>query len=206
MPHDQPGSEHFDFNAYATKARWNSYWHQLDETFAAKPKRVLVVGGGDAVVPEVLRSAGIDVVVVDVVDDLEPDVVADVRDLPFETSEFDVAICCQVLEHIPFETVPTALGELRRVTSGRVVVSLPDRARKVGIELRVGLGRRFARRIEWPRRSEQWEFNGVHHWEVSTGNYPLTLVQETLAREFRIEREYVVDQNTYHRFFVLAPN
>jgi hypothetical protein len=206
METDQPGTEHFDFASYATKPRWNSYWHQLDETFAAKPATCLVVGGGDAVVPQLLRAAGIDVTVVDVVEDLNPDRIADVRDLPFEDDQFDAALCCQVLEHIPFDTVPAALVELRRVTKSKVTISLPDCSRSASVDVRIGRGRRVRRRVEFAKNRLEWTFNGVHHWEIGAGNYPLPMVRETIAREFSIDNEYRVDENTYHRFFVLTPS
>ena len=203
MSNSQPGSEHFNFGEYTTKRRWNSYWHQLDEALAVHPTTCLVVGGGDAIVPRVLREAGVSVTVVDVVDELGPDVVADVRDMPFVDGQFDVVLCCQVLEHIPFESVPEAIRELRRVLRGRLVISLPDQSRTVTFDFRVG-NRRLFKRLAIDRKSE-WHFNGVHHWELGNRSFPRPAVRSLLEQAFVVDREYLVDENSYHRFFVLTP-
>ncbi len=50
---------------------------------------------------------------------------ADVRHLPFADASFDVVLCCEVLEHVPLDSV--ALRELTRILKkgGRLVVSVP---------------------------------------------------------------------------------
>jgi ubiquinone/menaquinone biosynthesis C-methylase UbiE len=50
--------------------------------------------------------------------------VADLTDLPFEDSSFDLVLCLEVLEHIP-DPAP-ALNELVRVCRGDLVLSVPS--------------------------------------------------------------------------------
>jgi hypothetical protein len=201
----QPGRDHFGFRSYASKPRWNSYWHQLDEALELGPSSCLVIGGGDAVIPQVLRSGGVDVTVSDVVEELKPDVTADVRDLPFGDREFDVVLCCQVLEHIPYETVYTALSELARVASQRVVISVPDRSRTVAINGQIGRRWSLYRRVTIAQR-DNFEFNGVHYWELGSRNYTTRDFTDVVKRCFSIERAYRVQENPYHHFFVLSPS
>jgi ubiquinone/menaquinone biosynthesis C-methylase UbiE len=201
----QPGREHFDWASYVEKPRWASYWHQVDEALAITPRTCLVIGGGDGIVVDILRRRGVEVTTCDVVEDLGPDVVADVRDLPFADKAFDVSICCQVLEHIEYRTVPTALAQLARVTCDRTIISVPDQGRAIDIALSIGLGRKYFRRFSVPSR-KGWSFNGVHYWELGTTPTPAAELRELLTKNFQLMNEYRVRENAYHRFFVLGPS
>lgn len=68
--------------------------------------------------------------------DRAPDIVADMRALPFRDGVFDAAYLGHVLEHIHWHDMDVALSEVRRVTaSGRPVCAVgPDieRARSFG--------------------------------------------------------------------------
>ncbi len=46
--------------------------------------------------------------------------------LPFPDKSFDLVLCCEVLEHLPFETYPVALKELERVSKKYIIVSVPN--------------------------------------------------------------------------------
>ncbi len=91
-----------------------------------RPRSVCEIGVGPGLVSEVLRKVGIEVTTVDVEPSVVPDVLADVRRLPFDDLRFDASLCCQVLEHLPFEDFGVSLCELRRITRGHLVLSLPD--------------------------------------------------------------------------------
>lgn len=196
----QPGTEHFDFGDYADRKRWSSYWHQIDEVTRRKGKEVLIVGGGDGIVPGILRNFGYQVTVVDVVPELAPDVLADVRDLPFDNDSYDQVLCCQVLEHIPFDTVGDGLREMARVSREGATISLPSCSRPLSVTLQLGQRRRLRSSISLPGQ-RTWSFNGVHYWEIGAGNYSLKSVEEKLEQYFHLDRTYLVEENPYHRFF-----
>lgn len=109
-------------------------------------RRVLDVGSANAIPAylEGLRALEApDLVTVDLA---EPaDVVADVRDLPFEAGRFDVALCISTLEHVGRDNTvygvdhardddghEAALRELHRVLAadGRLLVSVPTGVRE----------------------------------------------------------------------------
>lgn len=52
-------------------------------------------------VSDYLRARGVKLTTVDIDGRLKPDVVANLTDLPFEASSFDVVACYEVLEHLP---------------------------------------------------------------------------------------------------------
>lgn len=58
----------------------------------------------------------------------EPDVRADLADLPFADDSVDAIWCSHVLEHLAIAEVPVALAEMRRVLRphGRAIIRVPN--------------------------------------------------------------------------------
>src|SRR6186997_2442925 len=111
---------------YEKVDRWVSYYRQIHEVLALRPENLLEIGKGSGLVSTVLKSRGVDVTSLDIDPGVHPDVVGSVLALPFEDKKFDVTLCAEVLEHLPFEEFPKALSEIRRVTRRAVVLSLPN--------------------------------------------------------------------------------
>lgn len=115
-----------DYNAYVVNRLSsvgfiNSYY-QIKETIELEPKRVLVIGVGDNLVPLFLKSLGFEVVTLDVDELLKPDYIASVCDMSlFGDKEFDVVICSHVLEHLPYKFFSKALQEISRISHAAVV-------------------------------------------------------------------------------------
>lgn len=65
---------------------------------------------------------------VDIREDVNPDHVAHVSNLPFLDGEADVIYFCHGLEHIPIHAVEMTLAEWRRVlkSGGKLYLSVPD--------------------------------------------------------------------------------
>jgi SAM-dependent methyltransferase len=132
LPGVQVAHEHYWSREYNTKERLCSFWHQLDEVLRLSPESVLEVGPGSGLVTGWLRHAGVQTTTVDVDSSVAPDVIGSVTDLPFDAQSFDVVLCAEVLEHLPWEDAEHALRELRRVARGGAVVSVPDDTPWVG--------------------------------------------------------------------------
>jgi hypothetical protein len=196
-----PGPEHYAGLRYDTKCRWSSYWHQIDEVVAVQPASVLVVGVGNAVVPKYLRDLGIEVVTLDLAEHLGPDLVGDIRSIPLTEDGVELALCCQVLEHLPFADVPGAVAELARVASSRVVVSVPRHGRAWEFAVRIPPFARIACRGVLPSR-HGFAFDGEHHWELGTRTTPRSAFLEVLEEHVAVERSFLVPEHVYHEFFV----
>ena len=58
----------------------------------------------------------------------KPDIVADFREMPIESSSYDVIYCSHSLEHVHTSEVPKVLGEFHRVlkSNGRAIIIVPD--------------------------------------------------------------------------------
>jgi SAM-dependent methyltransferase len=202
MTEIQVPPEHYDWSTYNIKGRWVSYWHQVTEVVSAGATSVLEIGTGTGTVRDTLRNLGIAVTVVDIDAALGVDRVGDVRSLPAADGEFDVVLCSQVLEHVPWDDVPQAVAELRRVCRTHAIVSIPQSGVDVGVTVTLPqLGtRRLAARINSPWRHR---FDGQHYWQVCARGHGRRVVRDTLSEGFALEREFTVPELTFHRFYVL---
>lgn len=195
-----------NFSSYVSKYRYNSYWHQLDETLKSQPKTVLEIGVGSSVTSSYLKHLGIDVITLDLESELKPTICASVTDLPIESNSIDTVVCCQVLEHLPFELFEKCLSELHRVCKNTLVLSLPDKTPGISIILRMPnfLFKNFGFSIPWAIREPIKEIK-EHHWEIGRRGYPVKRIKENIEHlPFKIESTYRVPEYPYHHFFILA--
>lgn len=51
--------------------------------------------------------------------------VGDARDLSFLKKTYDTVLLCEILEHLPYEDVPRAIAEARRVCRKKILITLP---------------------------------------------------------------------------------
>jgi len=203
---DDPGMGYPYGHRYNSKARLASFWHQADEVLKFGPSTALEVGPGPGYVAQWLRREGVRVTTVDIDPRVRPDVVASVRRLPFADRAFDVSLCCEVLEHLPFSELPNALRELGRVSKLGIVVSVPDRDRYFRLVVKTPW-RSWSGVIEWPRRlsSRPRLSSQEHRWEIGCDSVGVKdvigVILETTGGKVRT---YRVPENPYHRFFVVS--
>lgn len=196
-------ASHYHGGAYRFKDRWLSYWYQLQLIRFTNPKSVLEVGPGGGVVTRELRNAGVNVTTCDIADDLHPDVIASVTKLPFTDNEFDVAVACEVLEHIEFKDFSQALSELRRVSKKYVVISLPHPGWMFSIVYKIPLFKRAELFFQIPFFWKEHKFNGEHYWELGKKNYGVRKIlkaAQAAGLELIQLKKYADDPA--HRFFL----
>ena len=197
---------HYETN-YLREPRMFSYFFQIKEALKLvnPPKRILLIGVGDGVVPFYLKKIGFDLTTIDIDPDLKPDVVGDVLKMPFPDDAFDLAVCAEVLEHLPFEKFPAALTEIGLVTKQGLILSLPDKRRTL-LDLRLKLP--LIKQIDFfykidLRRAHV--FDGQHYWEIGKKDYSLRkVIFEIEETGFKLMRHYVKSQSPNIHFFVLG--
>ena len=191
--------------------RLYSYVRQIRSVFSLDPipGRVAVIGVGDDLVGEVVRSAGISVVGIDIDPLLAPDICCSVLNMSIAHKEFDAALCCEVLEHIPFDLFPSALKEIRRITKGSLILSLPDIRRFFSLRLSAPLIGSVAFQSSLPRlrkkifdKESHMEFMG-HYWEIGFAGFEFPKVVSAIESSgWRVEEHFRVDDMPWHSFFV----
>ena len=190
---------------YDSKRRFCSYWHQLDEIIKTDAKTVVEVGVGSGFTSDYLRRSGIRLTTVDIDARLSPTCTASVLDLPLDGDTFDVAVCYEVLEHLPFDDFETGLRELARVSRGPVIVSVPDATRAVRFMARLPGNIKLQRTFAYPSfRKPRLAPNGEHKWEIGVREFPLRRVLATIDHAgLDVVKTYRVFEYIRHRFFVL---
>ena len=175
------------------------------------PKNVLFIGVGDNIVPNFLKqNKSYKITTLDFDPKLNPDVVGDIRLLPFPNKSFDMVCAFEVLEHVPFNEAKDALKEMARVSSRSVIMSVPHR--RTGFEvvvkfpfIRSLLKKDFLRlAIHLPVRFPGFTISGQHYWEIDGYNTHLKEVREALRANFDINKEITPVLDFYKRFFYLT--
>jgi len=205
----QVDKEHYCDKKYDSLARFINYFYQIDLIRQLDPQSILEIGVGNKTVSNYLRQQGHNITTCDHDGGLEPDYVADIRELGFENGSFDAVMACEILEHIPWEDVDKALGELGRVTRRYAVVSIPYSGIPLELLLRIPLLGRIIKRpfmdLFWmvPRFYSVIKFSGEHYWEMGRKGYPIGRVRKMFEKRFKIVKEVRPVLDHGHYFFVL---
>lgn len=203
LPKPQVDASRYRLDSYSFEGRFISYYWQLKEVLAREPASVLEVGIGDRVFGSFIKNnTEIKYTSVDIAEDLHPDVVGSILELPFADASFDVACAFEVLEHLPFEQFDRACKELCRVARTHIVISLPHFGPMLSFSFKVPFlpQMRAALKIPFPKKHL---FNGHHYWEIGKRGYPMSLIRNVLSLHGNIVHDVVPFGSPYHHFFVL---
>lgn len=201
-------------SSYDTLERFISYFCQINLIKELGAKEILEIGIGNKTVSNYLKQAGFTVTTCDYDKTLQPDFVADIRELPMEGNSFDVVLACEILEHIPWKDVATALAELCRVTKKYAIVSIPYSSGSVEIVFASQLIPKIFKKpflalfLRIPKFWHKHKFNGIegsHYWEMGRRNYSIRKVRNALRERFDVVKESrpLLSSKLNHYFFVL---
>jgi hypothetical protein len=196
----QVNSSHY-FERYDSKYRWINYWHQINEVLSTRAHKILEVGIGNSTVSDYLRRVGKDVTTIDIDPNLKPDYVGNVKELSkiFGENKFDLILCSEVLEHLPFEDFESTLNELWKVTKEYVVISLPY-ACIVFFTLHIPkISKGISFRI--PKFWAKHKFDGQHYWEIGKKNYSLNRIIELIERKFELYKIEIPLEDSWRIIF-----
>lgn len=205
-PSPQVNADHYDFANYVSLERWCSYWHQVREVDSIQVSEVLCIGIGDDIVPSILEKKGYRVSRFDLDSTLKPDFVGDVGDIRNVVNGriFDAVLCCQVLEHQPFDRFMGTVAQLLSITKTRLVVSLPSCHLPL-LRLKIGLLRSALVDVNLLVQKfwKPWRFDGEHYWEVGAREYPLSRVDLILNADGFTTRRFRSKEFPFHLFFII---
>ena len=174
-----------------------------------RPKTVLEVGIGNGFVSSYLRLSGMKIYTADINEKLEPDICAPIAALPelFKSlqSKPDLVVCCEVLEHLPFDEFEKSIQELAQC--GRnLYMTLPNYKVPFGVGgiIRIAplLNQYFG---FWGRISIKRPINSNHFWEIaSTDQCQLKAIKKILLKYFKQIKIGDYSIEPYHSYFVCS--
>lgn len=189
-------------DGYFSPKQWMSFRSQIEGVRICNPHTVLEIGVGSGFVTTILRKCGYSVTTIDINPGLEPDYVGSITELNniFSDKSFDVVLCAEVMEHLPFSLFETCINNIAKVSRSGAVVTLPSAMRQIisiyghipkkDISLYWALGKR-----KIPRE---------HHWEVDNSKQTeLKNISKIMQKYFLINETKRVEGNPYHMRFLL---
>lgn len=207
-------SDYFS-NGYFTQEQLFSLIEQLQHVKLCLDKlnidsdkiRILEIGKGNGFVSNFFKSMGLDVTTFDINENLEPDVVGDILKLSeyFEDNTFDLVICCEVLEHLPFEYLEKSLKQIFKVNSKMFFLTLPEfkSFSGLGILIRIFNKRKFFT-FNFGTKAKH-KLAKQHFWELdSSERSSKEEIKKLLKVFFNIINIGRFKLNPYHNFFILS--
>ena len=201
------GREIYFSDQYFSKAQLFSFAHQIHEIAKFKPSTMIEIGIGNGFVSSFFRRSGVDVTTVDINPALEPDICAPLDELDGHIGDrqFDLVVCCEVLEHMPYADFEKNIKILRGL-SENAFITVPCYRPWFGIaghlsipKLRrpLRLGFRFPRFGPFRKQDMQ-----MHFWEVGCGAQTgIKRIIDSLETEFSTVTSGFFEMNPYHQYF-----
>lgn len=178
---------------------------QIHDIRAMCPKNVLEVGPGNGFVSTFLRRAGFDVMTADINPALEPDICAPLAEIPqhLDGRRFDLVVCCEVLEHMPFEQFEPNIKTLRSL-GDRLYMTLPNYKKAFGIGGLLRLPRIPYKAFSWYFTFRQnRKLTDQHFWEVDySPECRISEIVSILKRHYPSVKTERYALNAYHQAFV----
>lgn len=109
---------------------WFRFFHILKDVLNLKPEEIVEVGSGDGLLRNCLKPLVKSYRTLDINANLQPDVVADIRDRQAELlASADCVIVADVLEHIPFHDLDRAMTNILSYLreNGHALITIPHR-------------------------------------------------------------------------------
>lgn len=200
----QVNKNHYNFTKYSHFDTWMNFWYQIFYVLNLKSKTVLEIGPGNKTVTDALKKNNIEVTTVDIDSSLNPDVVASVTKLPFATESFDLVLCSEVLEHLPYDLFQKSLREIKRVCRRDVVLCLPHAGIVFNFNFKFPLIKPKNIFFKIPFFWKEHKFNGQHYWEIGKKNYSISKIRKGIALVgFNIIKTKINYNDPAHYFFIL---
>lgn len=171
-------------------------------------KNILEIGVGNGFVSAFLKSCGLNVVTFDINKNLGADVIGNLVEIEkyFYDNSFDLILCAEILEHLPFACFDQILLKLRKISKCNVIITLP-RSHRILLDSRVYLKIPFLKPLKingFFRIADRRSIWDGHCWQIDyRKEYSLENVKKIISNHFSIKDIYIDENNRHHQFFIL---
>lgn len=201
------GKELYFTEGYFSYEQFISFSEQLRLVHSLKKQDILEIGIGNGIVADFLKKTGLNVTTFDINPNLNPDVLGNVTDLVniFQNRKFEIILCAEVLEHMPFQFFEKAINNIANTTKEYAVLTLP-RCQKVILDVQ------FSIKIPKLPYIEKGFFLSIpkstvpreHHWELDSSKQTrIKKINSILNKYFIILDYHRFQFRPYHHYFIL---
>lgn len=162
---------------------------------------ILEIGRGSGFVNAILNELGYAVDSLDINNNLNPTYVGDISHEDFIFDKvYNVVLCAEVLEHIPFEKFDICLENISRLIDGMALITLPNCKSPYKISFSVN-----SRMVSFDMlRLKQKKISEGHFWEINYAKYCTNKeITRRMKKYFDVVEEGKVKQYPYHYFYLL---
>ena len=212
----EPGARRAEWFRYYSDKRIGQQWFQLHLLDGLEVQSVLEVGPNLGLVTALLANAGFDVTTFDMLSSQDPR--ADVKHIQGELtaidsgslSGYDAILCCETLEHLPWDQVQGVLAKFDAAGPKYLVISVPYMGFQIDWRL-------YLNRLTWRSKVSFKKLNFLrrfridqtdpwgHKWEAGYRGHSLAALEAKIgAAGWQIERRDFTSP-TRSVFYLLSP-
>ena len=147
------------------------------------PKKILEIGIGNGFVSNYLKQRGLNITTLDIDSRLRLDVSGSILNIPFLDKKFEVVVCYELLEHLPYSNFKRAMSEIFRVSIKHAIISLPDVNRIYRLFVEISIIGEYKKFIPLIRlRKPIHHFDDEHYWEIGKEDYSLKRITKDIKK------------------------
>lgn len=213
----QVDKSHYLFQTYSSERRFTSYYHQVKHVLGIITEhggtKILVAGKGDGVVPKILEAysdlleLGLIIHTYDFAEDLRPTYLGDLVEIEkIVTQKYDIIVCCQVLEHLPYEQAVAVLRSMSKLAK-HVVLSLPYKTLTFRGTLKIPVFPELEFCIKIPIiKNTKGMVDERHYWELGASISVANFKKELKALNYEVRQAYTIKKHGNIFFLILNSN
>ena len=207
------------------KKNFSSYYIQLREILElpkSKVESILEIGPGRGVFESLLINFSYRLTTIDVNPNNSPDIVCDILNNSIKDNSFDMAVCFQVLEHLPYKYFGQAMKTLSSIARNYVFISIPYQSNSLAVRVSSRFASRFLSRFSgafnffWPIRLpvkdideqkmlKRKDKHNPHYWEAGRKSFPVARILKDLeSNGLTVLKRFHNPEFPYHYFILLA--
>ena len=199
----QRNFDHYTTPNFLSPKRMSSYGHQYALAMNTNCSTFLNIGSANWILSSLLKQQNKFVIDLDIDLSINPNVLGSLPKLPFPNNSFEVVMCFQVLEHLPFIMLEDCLKELCRISSKFITLSLPDQTSSYYEKIKKLIYFLVHNPRKWYRFNKK-QIDPEHFWEIGINGISYSKI-ETIITDLNIiaNTHFRNELFNYHHFFLL---
>lgn len=191
---------------YFAFPQMTSFIEQIWLVREIRPATVLEIGKGNGFVSNFLKSMGISVMTYDINPNLEPDIVGSIDDLEkhFPDHTFDLVLCAEVLEHMPFEEFENHIRIISKICNYFIITLPSSKKILMNVQSFIKIPKIKYKLIGFCWRIRSKKIAKDHHWELDSSiKTKYKNVMKIFSMYYEIKKYGRFRFHPYHNYFVL---